>query len=64
MQLEAKNRANAEKIAEGKEEEISEFELKKQEKLKHVEELREKLKGLKEKVIEMRESVARLSATL
>ena len=50
FQLEAKNKANATKIEDGREEEISEYELKKQEKLKNVEELREKLRLLKEKV--------------
>ena len=45
--MEAKNKARQTEIDKGNEDQLSEFEIKKQEKEKHVEELREKLADLK-----------------
>ena len=47
--LEAKNKARQSQVEEGKENELTEYEIKKAEKQKHVEELRERLRLLKEK---------------
>ena len=47
--MEAKNKARQSEVEKGNEDELSEFEIKKQEKEKRVEELREKLSDLKAK---------------
>ena len=47
--MEAKNKARQSQVEEGREDELTEFEIKKMEKQKHVEELREKLRELKSK---------------
>ena len=54
FQLEAKNKARQAEVDKGNEDELSEFEIKKQEKEKHVEELRAKLSDLKAKEEEKR----------
>ena len=52
--MEAKNKARQAEVDKGNEDELSEFEIKKQEKEKHVEELRAKLSDLKAKEEEKR----------
>ena len=52
--MEAKNKARQTEVDKGNEEELTEFEIKKQEKEKHVEELRAKLSDLKIKEDETR----------
>ena len=52
--MEAKNKARQTEVDKGNEEELTEFEIKKMEKEKHVEELREKLSDLKIKEDETR----------
>ena len=52
--MEAKNKARQSEVDKGNEEELTEFEIKKMEKTKRVEELREKLSDLKIKEDETR----------
>ena len=59
FKLDAKNRARQTEVEKGKDDELTEFDIKKQEKEKHVEELKQKLAEVKNKEDEARGKIWR-----
>ena len=59
FKLDAKNRARQTEVEKGKDDELTEFDIKKQEKEKHVEELKQKLAEVKSKEDEARGKIWR-----